>query len=413
MHRAVPRGKSCSELIGGALRILNALGGLARRLGVEPVALEERRLLAAAGVDAQGLLAQFDGAPEGFERLLEACREEAALNTVGRLALRRHAIELLVNLERVRAARAAEPAIAAQPISAPLVVTGLPRTGSTLLFGLLAQDPANRAPRTWEIMQPPIAPEEAPRLRRACARQLRWAQRVAPRFRRIHPLGADLPEECIAITAQVFQSIEFHTIHHVPGYQDWLDARGYAGAYRYHRMFLQHLQHVGGGGRWVLKAPGHMFGIRELLAEYPDAIVVHMHRDPQRVAPSLASHTTVLREAFSDAVEPGAVARDWLDRWWRGLDVLIAARDETPGRFVDVYYDDLVRDPIAAVAALYGAIGRELGADAGQRMRAFLAANPKDKHGRHRYAVEDFAIEPREIDERLAAYLERFPAAAG
>jgi hypothetical protein len=164
------------------------------------------------------------------------------------------------------------------------------------------------------------------RARGQTATRLAWADRLAPEFMRIHPIAADLPQECIAITAQVFMSIQFHTTHDVASYQDWFEGAPQKLGLDFHHRFLQHLQaksatamdggsagNAGGnfrpGDRWVLKAPGHLFALAGLLERYPDARIIHTHRDPLRVMASMASHATVLRRAFSDSAEPKRIAR--------------------------------------------------------------------------------------------------------
>ena len=149
------------------------------------------------------------------------------------------------------------------------------------------------------------------------ASRLAWANRLAPQFRKIHPIAHDLPQECIAITAQVFMSIQFHTTHDVPSYEDWFERESQQLAYAFHRRLLQHLQARQPGKRWVLKAPGHLLALDALLAQYPDARIIQTHRDPLRVMASMASHATVLRQAFSDRARPNEIAADWSDRWAR------------------------------------------------------------------------------------------------
>ena len=259
---------------------------------------------------------------EPLERLLKSYRDEAALTTLGRITVRELIVSLLDNLLRMEAERAANPSIEQQRIAAPVFIIGLPRTGTTHLHGLISEDPANRAPLTWEVMYPaaPRSAADVARARSQAGTRLDWANRLAPEFMRIHPIAPDLPQECIAITAQVFMSIQFHTTHDVPSYQDWFEDASQRLGFDFHHRFLQHLQAkttamdggsaanagaiCGPGARWVLKAPGHLFALEGLLERYPDARIVHTHRDPLRVMASMASHATVLRRAFSDDADP-------------------------------------------------------------------------------------------------------------
>ena len=343
-----------------------------------------------------------------LQLLSDTCNNEAKLTPIGRFAVHRQIVELLVNFAHLTRARCANASIADETIASPVFITGLPRTGSTILHALLAQDPDVRVPATWEVMRPPVAHGGKESGIKYCERRLRWAHWLAPRFRAIHPLGARLPQECIAITAHVFRSIVFHTTQHVPSYQDWLENDGHEIAYRFHRQFLQNLQYFGGAGRWVLKAPGHMFRMRALFAEYPNAIIVHTHRDPVRVAASLASHATVLRSAFSDSVDSRQVAADWLDRWWRAIDQLLDVRADHEDVFVDVYYSEFMQDPLRIIEKLYSRLGWTLTRRARQRMAAFLSANPKGKHGEHRYSLCEFGLDRELLLERANRYHSSF-----
>jgi len=293
----------------------------------------------------------------------------------------------------------------------PLFIVGLPRTGTTLLHMLLAQDPSNRVPRTWEVMHPsPAEGGERKRIRRT-ARELAWMERLAPGFRVMHPLAPELPQECIAIDSHALQGYEFQTTHHVPGYQEWLDARERAPAYRYHRRFLQYLQWRRPGRHWVLKAPAHLFGLPALLGVYPDARIVQTHRDPLQVMASLASLSTALRGAFSEVVDPIAIGREMSDRWGGAVLSAMAARsagDVPASAFFDIDYRHIVAAPLDAVRQLYAWQGRTLTEEAEAAMQRFLDANPKDKHGAHRYSLAAFGLDAEREARRFAAYRERF-----
>lgn len=277
---------------------------------------------------------------------------------------------------------------------------------TTLLHALLAQDLATRAPLGWEVMypSPPPCPSLAGRDRRIALaeRQMQWFHRLSPAFRAIHPTGATLPDECLVITSHSFVSFQFQTMYEVPSYQSWLECQDLRLCYEWHRRVLQHLQRSWPTERWVLKAPAHLFGLEPLLHAYPDAGIVLTHRAPLEVVASLASLTAVLRSTFSDAVDPIAVGTEMTRRW---------ARDEgrVPSRqVVDVLYVDLMRDPIGVVRQIYQSFDIELTRDAEYRMRAYLAENPKDRWGRHRYSFEEFGLDAEEEIARYGAYARRF-----
>ena len=395
------------------MRGLNLGGRTLRRIGVESPALDADSLHRAAyrraGLRSYG---SWDIA-QPLERLLKSYRDEAALTTLGRITVRELVVSLLDNLLRMEAERSANPSIEQQRITAPVFIIGLPRTGTTHLHGLISQDPVNRAPLTWEVMYPAASPSPAgvERARSQTGTRLNWADRLAPEFMRIHPIAPDLPQECIAITAQVFMSIQFHTTHDVPSYQDWLESASQRLAFDFHHRFLQHLQAKAAvdGARWVLKAPGHLFALEGLLERYPDARIVHTHRDPLRVMASMASHATVLRRAFSDKAVATKIAADWTDRWSRALDTFLAVRDRAPSsQFLDVNFESIESDPLGTAERVYDFLGWPLASAARNAMQSFLAANPKNKHGVHSYTLEQFGLSRAALTERFRSYCERF-----
>jgi sulfotransferase family protein len=401
-----------ARCVRGAVSALNTGGRALRRLGADPPSLELDSLLRSAERRAGSSALGDWPIEEPFERLLASYRDEADLTTLGRITVRELAVSLLENLLRLEAERAANPAIERAAVADPVFIIGLPRTGTTHLHGLMSQDPANRAPFTWEVMYPAAhgtTPAEVAPVRARTQSRLDWANRLAPEFMRIHPIAPDLPQECIAIHAQVFMGIQFHTTHNVPSFQDWFERSPQDLAYDFHRRLLQHLQANRPGDRWVLKAPGHLFSLGALLRRYPSARIVQTHRDPLRVMASMASHATVLRRAFSDNADPRAIAADWTDRWARALDDFLAARERAnPAQFLDVAYESIERSPLEAIERVYDFLGWPLTDTGRGAIERFLAANPKDKHGAHRYTLEQYGLDPAALTRRFATYCERF-----
>lgn len=397
------------------IRAFNTVGTALRRAGVPLIPLDEQALVEAAR-RRTGL---EDFGDEAFREplgiLLRAYESEARLTPIGRLVARGDALGLLANRLRLEADRQRHPAIAEEEIRQPLFIVGLPRTGTTLLHGLLAQDPASRVARAWEVMLPSPPPErerreDDPRIR-AVERRLMGFDLLAPDFKTIHPLGARLPLECIAITAHTFASPRFHTTYHVPTYQEWLEHQDLGPSYAFHRRFLQHLQWRDPAPRWVLKAPAHVFHFEALFATYPDAIVVQTHRDPLTVLASVASLTLVLQHAFAEHLDPGDIGAEVRRRWAMGLERAMQFRRDNPSaaaRFLDVRYHDLVRDPIAAVRRIYERFAMPFTVEAEARMYEHLARYPKDKHGQHRYSLAQFGLDPDDLGRRFKAYREYY-----
>jgi hypothetical protein len=398
--------------VSGAVRLLNAGGRALGRAGIQRPALTAEHLVAAA--QRRAGLDEFGDWPihAPLERLLESYATQARLTQLGRITAHEMIVSLLDNLLQLEAERQRNPALAELPVQAPVFIVGLPRTGTTLLHSLMSEDPGNRAPMTWEVMFPAGYAEDPAAIaavKRRTGRRLDWANRLAPEFKRIHPIAPDLPQECIAITAMVFMSIQFHTTHRVPRYEDWFEHANQDLAYAFHRRLLQHLQARRGPARWVLKAPGHLFGLESLLNIYPDARIIQTHRDPLKVMASMASHATVLRRAFSDDIDPQAIALDWAERWGGALQRFLAVRDRAaPGQFLDVDYRSLEQSPFETLERVYDFLRWPLSTEARAAMGRFLAANPKNKHGAHRYTLDQYGLSRATELRRFADYCDRF-----
>jgi Sulfotransferase family len=349
-----------------------------------------------------------------LQMLLRACYEDANLSLVGRVATRWDVVRFLSNLLRLFDEEQRAPEILARPVDRPIFISGLPRSGTTFLHSLLAEDPANLVPRVWQLIHPyPLSNAEAGPDRRAqrVARQLRLFGMLAPDFRRMHPIDAGSPQECSEITAHVFTSLRFDTTYHIPDYRRWLDATGHCDAYRFHKRFLQHLQHqTADGGRWVLKCPDHVFALDAIRDVYPDARLVFVHRDPLAVLLSVARLTETLRRPFTRSIDKTEIGRQDSDRWLAATELMIAAAQEK--RFAEpilhVHYLDLVRDPVGTVAALYGHFGDTLHPDAAARIGRLVEAKPNGGYGAHGSRLEEYGLDAALERERYARYMAHF-----
>jgi len=393
---------------------VNALGANLGDDGRSLISLAEDDLLAAAarntGLDDFG----DRGFREGLGRLLHALEHEARLTLVGRMLARAEIQRILQNRLGVEATLRAHPEIERRPVDSPIVVTGLGRTGTTLLHDLLAQDPANRVPMQWELMYSVPPPETAtyaddPRIARV-RREIGVMDEADPAFPTMHELAADLPTECIYVFAHQFASDMFVGEFDVPSYAIWNATTDAAPAYACHRRFLQLLQwrHP---GRWVLKAPSHLAHLPALFATYPDARVVVTHRDPLRVIGSLGSLMATLQRMRSDRVDYAALVAGIAF----GFAHLVARvmRDRDAGavpaeRIADVRYADLVADPVGTVRRLYAGWGLAFSNDLAARIEARLVAQAHARPPAHRYTFADTGLDRDEQRTKFAAYLERY-----
>lgn len=349
-----------------------------------------------------------------LEVLVDAVKREADLHWIGRLAVRQSLVTGLQSRFSVYRHRALHPELIGVPIEKPLFIVGFPRTGTTILFNLLAQDPANRAPLGWEVQFPDPPPESDtfssdPRIDRA-RKYFGQMDAMAPTLASIHEVGAELPQECMPIMAHTLLSPQPSIAYNIPGYQDWVDRQDAAPAYTYHRHFLEHLQSRHMKRRWVLKSPVHLATLDALLDEYPDARLIFTHRDPARTIPSLASLVYTVRGIVSDSVDPTRIGPEQL-RWWAdALDHAMRVRArhaDKADQFLDVHFEDVVADPVRVIRRAYEHFEMGWSQEVEERMRDFLTANPRGKHGAHVYALEDFGLDLGAIRGRFADYCAR------
>lgn len=396
------------------LDAVNSVGGVVERAGLKRPRFEPDALLARAA--ARAGLEDFgdERFREPFVRLVDAYASATHLTALGRIAAYADLMRLLTNRLRLVADRSRYPEIAEVEIRRPLFIVSLPRTGTTFLHGILAQDPRNRIPRSWEVMYPSPPPEHGssspdPRVARV-RREFGWFHRMAPGYRAAHPIGAELAQECMAMTDLSFESPRFDRTHRLEAYRDWLDGRDRLHAYQFHRALLQHLSLRSPMGRWVLKNPPHSFWLDALWSVYPDARFIQTHRDPFTVVASFASHNTRLRRSFvqpDDVREGPVLAR----RWSVGVDRVMAFRDRTDvpeERWIDVHYAELVADPMGQLRRIYERFELELEGEAESAMAAFVREHPQYEHGIHDYDPRRYGLDPDEHGRLFDRYRARF-----
>jgi hypothetical protein len=232
------------------------------------------------------------------------------------------------------------------------------------------------------------------------------------KFKAMHPMGAQLSQECVVMMGDAMCTPLFHNQFRVTHYQDWVDRAGdWAHVYDFHHRQLQHLQSGHAGDRWVLKTGAHMWGLEHLLKTYPDARIVFTHRDPVKSLTSYASLTALVRSMGSDHVDKFEVAADWNPRLKRALEHAIAvrsAREYPQALFYDMKFSDFIRDQFAVVSKIYEAFSLPMTVEAAARMKWFIADNPQGKHGIHRYSPEEYGIEPEVVRREFRPYIERF-----
>ena len=353
----------------------------------------------------------------GLDLLTESLTAEGDLTELGEEILRMRLRMLLANRLRVEDVHRRHPAVADEVVEGPLVIIGLPRTGTTALSQLVSVDPQIRSLRLWESTDPVPPPESEtehtdPRIEET-ARGLVTMYEAFPRMRSMYFQTATGATECQDLLGMEFRTAHFDGMAHVPSYTDWVVNCDMAPAYRFHRRVLQLLQWRCPPRLWHLKTPVHMLALGPLLESYPGARFLWTHRDPAEVLGSVCSLIAYTRSWVSDRADLDLGQKQvelWAEALRRAIAFRRAAGEE---RFADVHFGDLNADPVGTVARAYGQLGLVLGDTARRNMSAWATENPRGAHGAHEYALEEFGIDATGVRDRFAFYTERFAIGAG
>jgi hypothetical protein len=340
-----------------------------------------------------------------FERLVAAI-DRSPMHVVGRLMSRQELLRALRTRWLLTREADTRPAIADERVTAPVIVTGPARSGTSILFELLWLDPELRAPAAWEALHPlPRRPPDdgGERLLWSECEQELWAD-VQPEFASIHELRSDLPVECVTLTLPCFCGTHWSMVAQLEGWVPDFDAM-----YDFHRRILQVLQHGMPPRTWLLKTPGHLMTLENLFATYPDAWVVQTHRDPAKTMPSTVSTTAMVQWMRTDHVDLPPLTAAIEAAFTYALNHSVEIRSTELGkRFVDVHFDALLRAPVETLRQAYARMGRELRPEHADRIVAYLRDKPKGKFGTHHYTAEDWGFSVPTLRASLAPYIEHF-----
>ena len=395
------------------LRLAVRLGELLHRCGSPEPDFSEAAVLKAA----QRRSGLTDFGDESFRVplriLLEDFSNDSRLSYLVRWVVRQRCVRLTSSRLLIQDELKRHPEIPTLPIERPLFVVGFPRTGTTLLYNLLASDPRSRALLTWESIAPAISAKDErkrvdPRIRRA-QRMVRGMNYMAPRLQQLHatdPLG---PEECGGLLVNTFMMT---ALSDGPGYQKWLlglsrEEKG--AAYRYYRQQLQALQRRHSAEHWILKSPAHMFAMDAIVDVFPDACIVQTHRDPLEVVPSGCSLITTLMTLLYEQLDLRQASNYYLNILLRNLECSMKARESiSPARIFDMHFDQLMQDPIGCVRRIYQHFDYDVSPEMERGMQLVLENQPRHKHGVHRYTLEQFGLDADVIKRGFAPYCEHY-----
>ncbi|MFO0910805.1 MAG: sulfotransferase [Isosphaeraceae bacterium] len=392
-----------------AVRTVNGIGRLRQRFGRRWPRLDADEMLASARRRAG--LSEFrdDLFLEGFRVLVAAFDTNPRNHAFGRHVFRQLCLSLLINRLKIDEELKRHPEILDVPLARPLIITGLPRSGTTFLHRLMSEDPAGRTLLYWETMAPAPSPRVEnyttdPRIRLA-QRSVNLVNRLAPQIQAAHHFAATEPEECNNLFAHEFRAGFLGFMFDVPDYVRWLNDQDRTPGYRSMKRQLQILSRFVRRDYWVLKAPAHLFGLEALLTVFPDACIVQTHRDPRKVIPSVAMLAAGFRSLTADPIDFRQLGIEFVEAMAIGPELAIQARTKAdPSRFFDVRYETLVAHPVETVRAVCAHFGYDFTPEYEQRTRAHLAANPQHKHGVHRYSLDDFGLDAATVDTAFAGY---------
>lgn len=384
---------------------INWSGHQLEKSGIHLVKLSEASLLATAQ-EKTGLSDWGDESFRiGLKVLLNSLNEEASLNLMGRLLMRQYITRLLVNRLSIQDTLKHYPDILDVPIQRPLIITGLPRTGTTLLQRLLARDSQFRWLHFWELMQPCPPPNQSISTKdtriKTAQKLTRSYNTIAPAISTVHFIDAEIPEEDNPLFEHDFASIIFQLQAYIPSYGTWLRSQNMLSQYQYFREQLQLLSWHW-PGRWLLKAPVHLRYLEELSSVFPDACIVQIHRDPCEVMPSICSLAAIVRSIYSDRVDLLEIGQEWLNIIEHAFKHGRSFRDQqTTTSIYDVSYRDLLNDPLKTIHGIYDFFGDRLSLEAVNGMQEWLKDNPQRKYGYHRYSLKQFGLTEAIVQDRF------------
>ncbi len=375
-----------------------------------------------AALDQAGGLKNF-GDPsyrKGLEVLCDSLNREANLSDFGRGLLEHKIIEMLVNRLRIEEFFRLHPEIENEKIGAPVVIVGLPRTGTTLLQRVLSNDPNLYSMHWWESRYPVPFPGEdiknpIERMERARG-EVKVMVDAMPKLMAIHPMDADQADEEVMLMEHSFMS-SFNAYANVPSYMKWLHESDETPAYDYLKRilkFLQWQQRQRGisAKRWVLKAPHHLLRMKLLLKEFPGAQVIQTHRDPVDTIPSIASMIHTLWCIYGSNPDASAAGHEWNTLMARAFHHTMDVRAIDNKPFLDVRFIDTVKKPFEVVDAIYAHTGMTLSAEGRKAMEAWMETNRRDKREAHEYNPSDFGLSDEQLKRDFADYRKKYITAA-
>ncbi|MDB5972469.1 MAG: hypothetical protein JWQ90_4919 [Hydrocarboniphaga sp.] len=358
-----------------------------------------------------------DGYLPALRKLLHALDHDTRLTESGWQKFFDRIVQVLVGRAYSQRGWREHPQCLQYELRPPILITGLPRTGTTALHRVLAMDPQFQGLEYWLIdnpmPRPPRARWESNTLYRRAVDELEALYREVPAMKAAHPIIADEVYECLLLTRQSLLSVDFTTNAHLPSYQSWFLQQDFAPMWRRYRDNLRLIGLNQAGQPWLLKNPASLFSLAGFIEVFPQATIIQTHRNPVTSVASGASLARMARIPYEgpDTSLTAAAQRE-VELWGQGIDSAMAVRRAHPDRYVDVYFADFASRPMHTIRQIYERCGLALSDASAAAMQRWLDENPQNKHGEHRYSLEGTGISEDTIRRRFAAYIDLYGLAA-
>ena len=351
---------------------------------------------------------------EGLNRLIDSINNEANLNEIGIQAQPIRIQGLLINRLRFEEDLKKFPEILDQEIIAPIVIVGLPRTGSTMTHRLLASDPNHTAMLWWEGRYPALLPGEKrgdieTRMELGKA-EVDAVVAASPEALDIHPWDYKGADEEILLLEHNFLSTVPESFMALPSYSKWIEEQDHTLAYEDLKKFIQYLQWQNPGRekkRWVLKSPHHLGFIDKMISVFPDAKIIQTHRDPIKTVPSFCSMCANLFEPLTTNFDKVFIGKHWSNKLTRALNHCMNISEQHPDNFLDLEFLNMIKDPIDEMKKIYEFIGESFGEKTEVAMEAWREEN-KHEMGAHKYSLEEYDLTESQINDNFAKYQQKY-----
>ena len=351
---------------------------------------------------------------EGLNKLIDSINNEANLNEIGIQAQPIRIQGLLTNRLRFEEDLKKFPEILDQEIIAPIVIVGLPRTGSTMTHRLLASDPNHTAMLWWEGRYPALLPGEKrgdieTRMELGKA-EVDAVVAASPEALDIHPWDYKGADEEILLLEHNFLSTVPESFMALPSYSEWIEDQDHTLAYEDLKKFIQYLQWQNPGRekkRWVLKSPHHLGFIDKMISVFPDAKIIQTHRDPIKTVPSFCSMCANLFEPLTTNFDKVFIGKHWSNKLTRALNHCMNISEQHPDNFLDLEFLNMIKDPIDEMKKIYEFIGEPFGEKTEVAMEAWREEN-KHEMGAHKYSLEEYDLTESQINDNFAKYQQKY-----